>query len=716
MDALLGTNLGGYTLKGLIGSGGMGTVYLAEDPAIGQQVAIKLVHTDSYDVSESTYTTRASERFRQEARAIAALDHPHILPLYRYGEEETTVGPRAYIVMQYRPEGSLADWLRGRAGLAHSSMPLPPVSLFSGLPVAWPLAPGEVAEYIRQAASALQYAHDKGIIHRDVKPANFLLRTDVETGTYQDSKVLLLLSDFGLAEFYASSSSTTGAFGTPTYMSPEQFDGHSTPASDQYALAIIAYYLLAGRLPFEGEPIHLMRQHLDTAPPSILTYAPSLPPEVDRVLAQALAKQPIERFPSINRFAQAFAQALDGQMSAQPQHQLVASKALLRSITNPRLTAFKPPYQAPESPVATRTLEKPVHEGENHVTPGEMKTPPDPLLTPLVQAELAARSAAASPASSSVQTESASSTPSPVQAEFAPPTSSSVQTETAPPSPPSVQAEPAPPTLPSVQAEPLVRSVSASSTLPPVQAVAPQRRKRRSALGCIMRGTAALVMLGTGAGAGLYFNIADIDNRLGVPQLRQSPTPKKGDKQTQPVHPPINYTLQGHTGEVTSVAWSPDGAMLASASVDTTVRLWNSSTHKTTQTYRGHNHQVLSVAWNNTGDQLASGGLDNTVQVWNTMAQMTHGPFDLGAAVNKVTWANDGPSIFASTSDNTIHDILLSNDTVVPTPINLTISTLAISPNGHSMAIGTMDGSVVIFMLADLTTPGPHPIYSSHSH
>ena len=96
----------------------MGTVYLAEDTTIGQQVAIKIIRTDTADISDASSPARALERFKQEARAIASLDHPHILPLYRYGEEQTNNGQRAYMVMQYRPEGSLWDWLRSRAGFA----------------------------------------------------------------------------------------------------------------------------------------------------------------------------------------------------------------------------------------------------------------------------------------------------------------------------------------------------------------------------------------------------------------------------------------------------------------------------------------------------------------------------------------------------------------------------------------------------------------------
>ena len=109
MDTLVGTSLGGYTLIRLLGSGGMGAVYLAADSTIGQQVAIKIVRTDAADYPDIASAIRAAERFKQEARAVASLDHLHILPLYRYGEEQTDNGQRAYMVMQYRPEGSLWD-------------------------------------------------------------------------------------------------------------------------------------------------------------------------------------------------------------------------------------------------------------------------------------------------------------------------------------------------------------------------------------------------------------------------------------------------------------------------------------------------------------------------------------------------------------------------------------------------------------------------------
>ena len=300
MDTLVGTSIGGYTLIKLLGVGGMGSVYLAKDPAIDQQVAVKLIRTEMDAYADSASARNALERFRQEARAVAHLDHLHILPLYRYGEEETMQGLRAYMIMQYRPEGSLWDWVRRRADLAAGNIQPTRAELSSGLPQNWPMGLEEVSEYVQQAASALQYAHDRSIVHRDIKPANFLLRIDLH-----DRTVHLLLSDFGLAKVFTASSATNTILGTPTYMAPEQFEGAAGPESDQYALAVMVYYLLAGRAPFEGDAMRLMHQHLTAPVPSITVFNPTIPPSINGVLVRALAKQPQQRFPSVTDFAEA---------------------------------------------------------------------------------------------------------------------------------------------------------------------------------------------------------------------------------------------------------------------------------------------------------------------------------------------------------------------------------------------------------------------------
>jgi eukaryotic-like serine/threonine-protein kinase len=155
--SLEGLQLGRYRLLHLIGSGGMGEVYLAEDPSIYRQVAIKVIRNDIAPYPGTDSTKAAARLFQREAKAIAMLDHPNILPLYDYGEQNMNQAMLIYLVMPYRPEGSLASWLRQHDNA--SLLSLQDLELMG-----------------RQAASALQFAHDHQIIHQDVKPTNFLVR------------------------------------------------------------------------------------------------------------------------------------------------------------------------------------------------------------------------------------------------------------------------------------------------------------------------------------------------------------------------------------------------------------------------------------------------------------------------------------------------------------------------------------------------------------
>ncbi len=282
-----GLRIGHYILLRSIGSGGMGEVYLAEDPRIHRQVAIKVMRTETsaYPHSESAGDTQ--RLFLREAKAIARLDHPHILPLFDYGEENINGTMLTYLVMPFRPEGSLTRWLEQRGS---DLLPLE-----------------DSIQIVRQAASALQYAHEQQIIHQDVKPANFLMRANSERPHLPDS----VLADFGVARLGSATSRMSHSIrGTPTYMAPEQWNGETVPATDQYALAVMAYELLTGQSPFQGPPMRMMYHHTNTPPqpPSMLN--PSLPAEVDSVLLTALAKKPEERFLSIAAFAHALQQAI----------------------------------------------------------------------------------------------------------------------------------------------------------------------------------------------------------------------------------------------------------------------------------------------------------------------------------------------------------------------------------------------------------------------
>jgi serine/threonine protein kinase len=361
-----GQEIAGYKLIKKVGEGGMGQVFLAEQLRLRRQVAIKLVHLD---VKPDDGSTEPADELTREAEALMALEHPNILSLYDAGRSEDT----AYLVMPYIPEGSLQDALR----------PGPRQQLHL------PLPPGEALLYIEQAAAALQYAHDRNFIHRDVKPANFLIRSlSRTTGSGRGHKRLhLFLADFGLSKFLAYSSNTTHLSGTPTYMAPEQFQGHATPASDQYSLAILFFYLLTGDLPYRGSPVELMFHHLSDAPPSPSSRVEGIPESLAKVIQRGMAKTPEERYPSVSAMAEAA-------------HEALVEAGLQVSQESVPLSAVRPSdLQVPNSnpPVSlgpTATLEPPT------ITPAATVTTDD-LVTSRGSAPQSAKAAPVTPAESS---------------------------------------------------------------------------------------------------------------------------------------------------------------------------------------------------------------------------------------------------------------------------------------------------------------------------
>jgi serine/threonine protein kinase len=299
MAGLEGQIIGGCRIIRRLGGGGMGEVYLAEQMSLQRQVAIKLVRPE---LEVTLSGASVSERFAREARAIAAMEHPHILPVYDYGEKDSL----AYLVMAYAPHGSLQEALTpGNANFRFA------------LPVSLELA-GTILD---QAAQALQHAHDRGVLHRDIKPANFLLRAPDASGG-----IHLLLADFGLAKFAAGGQSSALYAGTVAYSAPEQIQRQATPASDQYGLAVMAYLLLAGRLPFTGDAAQILYQQIQVPAPSLREKNPAIPAEVDAVILRALAKRPEERWPSVAAFAMAYREALGGQKK--PSAQVAAPSSL----------------------------------------------------------------------------------------------------------------------------------------------------------------------------------------------------------------------------------------------------------------------------------------------------------------------------------------------------------------------------------------------------
>jgi eukaryotic-like serine/threonine-protein kinase len=265
--------LGRYHLLRCIGRGGMGEAWLAEDPLLHRQVAIKTLPAHNQD--DHDY----SRRFEREAQAAAALTHPHILPVHSYGEQPRSDGQVVtYIVMPYIAGGSLAERI---TTYTSRQMMMPPQ---------------EAITYLSQAAEAIDYAHSRGVIHRDIKPGNMLLQSDD----------WLLLADFGIARMLAQEEQLTKTgigFGTLEYMAPEQAQGKAEPASDNYSLAVITYQLFTGQVPFSADSAYaITMQHILTPPPSPRQINPALPLAVEQVLLRGLAKVPQQRPPSARAF------------------------------------------------------------------------------------------------------------------------------------------------------------------------------------------------------------------------------------------------------------------------------------------------------------------------------------------------------------------------------------------------------------------------------
>jgi serine/threonine protein kinase len=277
MIDITGKQLGAYKVEGLIGRGGMASVYKAYHQSTSRNVAIKVMLPDI------ALDSNFRQRFEREAKTLAGLQHAHILPVFDYGRFENA----NYLVMPFLPGKTLANKIEGNK-----------------------LELDEIAPILRQLAGALDYAHSKGILHRDLKPENVML----------DEGGNVLLADFGLTKFLDDSKVTSklttdsSVMGTPAYMSPEQ--GQGLPLdhrSDLYSLTVILYEMLTRNIPFNAEtPVAIIFKHVaDTLPlPSI--HRPEIPDTVDSVVVKGMAKQPQDRFNSALEIADAFERAING--------------------------------------------------------------------------------------------------------------------------------------------------------------------------------------------------------------------------------------------------------------------------------------------------------------------------------------------------------------------------------------------------------------------
>jgi serine/threonine protein kinase len=283
---MLGQKIGRYLVQEELGHGAMAAVYLALDPAMKRQVAVKVL-TRSLSTDPEF-----RGRFGREAEVIARLEHPYIVPVYDFGEH----GAQPYIVMRYMPGGSLAVRLR------------------SG-----PLPTNEAAQIVERIAVAVDAAHRAGIIHRDLKPENVLF----------DRRGDPFLSDFGIVRIVTGDGLTSGGTiaGTPAYMSPEQVHGDEAVdgRADIYALGVTLFQMLTGRTPYQADQAtRMMMKHVMEPVPNILEARADLPPGFEGVIRRAMAKQPDDRYQTAGEMAEAVTMLTPKRLSKRARRRLTA--------------------------------------------------------------------------------------------------------------------------------------------------------------------------------------------------------------------------------------------------------------------------------------------------------------------------------------------------------------------------------------------------------
>ena len=316
MQELIGQDLGRYHIIERLGEGGMATVFKAFDTRLEREVAVKVIRREAFSPE---VVDRMLQRFEREAKALSKLIHANIVPIIDYGDE----GGSPYLVMPLIDGGTLKDKLASQ--------------VFSA---------SEAARILAPIARALDYAHSRGILHRDVKPSNILITNSGDP----------MLSDFGVAKILeegeAATLTGTGiGLGTPEYMAPEQWVGKATAASDQYSLGVVFYEMITGHKPYTAEtPAAVLLKQANEPLPRPKMYVQNLPDEVERILFKALAKRPEDRYPTILELGHALEGVAFGKNTG---------RAPIKEKRNMKV----------QNPDANATMDALVQENGSHTTP-----------------------------------------------------------------------------------------------------------------------------------------------------------------------------------------------------------------------------------------------------------------------------------------------------------------------------------------------------------
>ncbi|HVU65958.1 MAG TPA: serine/threonine-protein kinase [Ktedonobacteraceae bacterium] len=593
-----GQQLGNYRLVSRLGRGGAAEVYLGEHIFLTTQAAIKVLLTS---LSEPDMAA-----FLREARTIAGLTHPHIVRVLDFGVQDEIL----YLVMEYAPGGTLRQSYPQGSRLSQST----------------------VVALVGQIAEALQYAHNQHIIHCDVKPENILL----------SKEKAVLLSDFGIARMLQTVSVQQAQHiaGTLAYMAPEQFSGKPRQASDQYALAVMAYEWLSGERPFRGSIAEISSQHLHALAAPLSEKVPDMPAAVDEVLRIAMEKDPERRFGSILAFARALEQAcaID---PAQAQADYAENGPTILAMPG---AAPLPPASAPAS---SQARELPFHPltatvASDHMAALRHQTDPQRFTDP---------SALQSGASDQLQPGS------------------------------------------------LVVSQ-------PPRALPKQTSRRTFLVGAGGGAVVVGVLVGLLASGRLTALFAHgTTTPFSTPQ-KNTPLAQRARTPTRsstPAGPPIGTTLaiyHGHSDEVTGVCWSPlPGRTVASCSLDGSVAIWDVTADNLPLTHT-QSGEIYTVAWSPDGRWLASAGSAAIIEIWdatsnNVLARcLGHSQSIFGLA-----WSPDSQRLVSASQDRQaiVWQAAGGNRLATFSEHSDTVWTAAWSSDGSAIATGGLDGKVAVW-------------------